>query len=146
MIKSIHTEKAPKAVGPYSQAIAIGDWIYCSGQIGINPKSGELVKGIEKQTEQVLENLQAVLKEAGSDVKSVLKTTIFITDMKNYAIVNGIYCTIFKDHKPARSTVGVAALPKDALVEIEAVAITHYEEVEGESGCECGGNCGCGGH
>ena len=141
MIKSIHTEKAPKVVGPYSQAVSIGDWIYCSGQIGLDPKSGELVKGIEKQTAQALENLQAVLKEAGSDIKSVLKTTIFITDMKNYATVNEIYGKIFKDHKPTRSTVAVAALPKDALVEIDAVAITHYEETE--SGCECGGNCGC---
>ncbi len=144
MIKSIHTEKAPKVVGPYSQAISIGDWIFCSGQIGIDPKSGELVHGIEKQTEQALENLEAVLKASESDVKSVLKTTIFITDMKNYATVNEIYGKIFKDHKPARSTVAVAALPKDALVEIEAIAITHYEDI-GE-GCECGGECGCGGH
>lgn len=146
MIKSIYTEKAPKVVGPYSQAVSIGDWIYCSGQIGIDPKTGELVSGIKKQTEQVLENLQAVLKEAGSDVKSVLKTTIFITDMKNYVTVNEIYGKVFKDHKPARATVAVAALPKDALVEIEAVAITHYEDVEGGEGCECGGSCGCGGH
>lgn len=144
MIKSIHSEKAPKAVGPYSPAVSIGDWIFCSGQIGIDPKSGDLAKGIEKQTEQALKNLQAVLKEAGSDPKSVLKTTIFITDMKNYAVVNEVYGKVFTEHKPARSTVAVAALPKDALVEIEALAIAHFDETE--SDCECGGECGCGGH
>ncbi len=140
MIKSIHTEKAPKAVGPYSQAIGIGDWVFCSGQIGIDPNTGEVVEGIEKQTAQALENLKAVLKEAGSDFSAVLKTTIFITDMKNYGSVNEIYGKVFKDHKPARSTVGVASLPKGALVEIEAVAIGYMEE-EGD-GCGCGGNCG----
>ena len=142
MIKSIHTEKAPKVVGPYSQAVGIGDWIFCSGQIGMDPKSGELVSGIEKQTEQALKNLKAVLKEAGSDEGSVLKTTIFITDMKNYATVNEIYGKVFKDHKPARSTVGVASLPKGALVEIEAIAICKFDEAEVEGGCACGGNCG----
>lgn len=140
MIKSIHTEKAPKAVGPYSQAIGIGDWVFCSGQIGIDPKTSKVVEGIEKQTAQALENLKAVLKEAGSDFSAVLKTTIFITDMKNYGSVNEIYGKVFKDHKPARSTVGVASLPKGALVEIEAVAIGYMEE-EGD-GCACGGNCG----
>lgn len=141
MIKSIHTEKAPKAVGPYSQAIGIGDWVFCSGQIGIDPKSGELVSGIEKQTEQALQNLKEVLKEAGSDVSSVLKTTIFITDMSNYATINEIYGKVFKDHKPARSTIGVASLPKGALVEIEAIAIGYVGEEEGHE-CACGGNCG----
>lgn len=140
MIKSIQTEKAPKVVGPYSQAIGIGDWVFCSGQIGIDPKSGELVKGIEKQTEQVLENLKEVLKASGSDFAAVLKTTIFITDMKNYATVNEIYSKVFKDHKPARSTVAVAELPKGVLIEIEAIAIGYSEE--DESGCACGGNCG----
>ncbi len=142
MIKSIHTEKAPKAVGPYSQAVSIGDWIYCSGQIGIVPKTGELVSGIENQTRQALENLQAVLKEAGSGVESVLKTTIFITDMSNFAKVNEICAKVFHNHKPARSTVGVASLPKGALFEIEAVAIAHFEDVEDEGGCACGGSCG----
>jgi 2-iminobutanoate/2-iminopropanoate deaminase len=141
MLKSISTEKAPKAIGPYSQAITVGDFVYCSGQIGLNPKTGELVEGIKKQTVQALKNLKAVLEEAGGDVKTVMKTTVFLTDMKNFQTVNEIYGEVFKDHKPARSTVAVAALPKGALVEIEAHAIRAFEDVQ--DGCACGGECGC---
>lgn len=141
MFKPIQTDKAPKAVGPYSQAIVIGDFVYCSGQIGLSPKTGELAKGIKKQTQQAIENLKAVLEAAGGDVKTVMKATIFLTDMKDYETVNEIYGAVFKDHKPARSTVAVAALPKGALVEIEAFAIRAFDEAD--ESCACGGECGC---
>jgi len=118
----IHTYKAPKAVGPYSQAVVSGDTIYCSGQIGTDPKIGKLVIGIKDQTKQVLSNLQEVLKEAGSDKGKVLKTTIYLADMNDYATVNEIYGEFFKEHKPARATVQVARLPLDCLVEIDCVA------------------------
>lgn len=123
MIKPAYTDKAPKVVGPYSQAIMKGDMIFCSGQIGIDPQSGELVEGIENQTKQVMKNLEQVLTAAGATFQQVVKTTIFITDMNNYATVNEAYALFFSEHKPARSTVAVAALPKAALVEIEMIAI-----------------------
>ncbi len=136
MIKSIHTDKAPKVVGPYSQATEIGGLVFCSGQIGINPKTGELVSGVEKQTTQVLKNLEAVLEESGANKKSVVKTTIFLADINDYGKVNELYETFFADHKPARSTVAVAHLPKDALIEIEATAVV-VEQSQGG----CCGNC-----
>lgn len=123
MIKSIYTDKAPQVVGPYSQAIISGDMVFCSGQIGIDPETGNLAEGIKAQTEQVMKNLGSVLKAAGLSFDNVVKTTIFITDVNTYATVNEIYASFFNEHKPARSTVAVASLPKAALVEIEMIAI-----------------------
>src|SRR6185369_15281983 len=117
-MKTINTEKAPKAVGPYSQAIVANGFVFCAGQIGLDPQSGNLVEGIEEQTHRVVKNLQAVLEGAGSDLTQIVKTTIFIKDMNEYTKVNEIYATYFAENKPARATVEVARLPKDALVEI----------------------------
>ena len=121
MLKIVSTNQAPQAIGPYSQAICVNGMIYTSGQIGLTP-SGEMVQGIEAQTRQVLENLKAILKNAGSGFDKVVKTTIFLSDMDNFGIVNGIYAEFFGEHKPARSTVAVKSLPKEALVEIECIA------------------------
>lgn len=119
----IHTHDAPAAVGPYSQAIRSGDLVLTAGQIGLVPGSGALVEGgVEAETHQVLANLQAVLEAAGSSPAKVLKTTIFLTDMADFAAVNAIYGEVFTVDPPARSTVAVAALPLGARVEIEAVA------------------------
>lgn len=118
----IATKNAPQAIGPYSQAIKIGEMIFTSGQIGLTP-SGELTQGIEAQTRQVLNNLKAVLEEAGSSLDKVVKTTIFLSDMEDFVLVNTIYAEFFGEHKPARSTIGVQKLPKNALVEIECVAL-----------------------
>lgn len=123
-MKYIHTQKAPKVVGPYSQAIETDDFIFCSGQIGINPEQGKLVDGIENQTHQVMANLENVLAEAGKNFDNIVKTTIFLTDLNNYKIVNEIYGSYFSEGKlPARSTVQVAGLPAGALVEIEMIAV-----------------------
>ena len=119
----IHTDRAPAAVGPYSQAIRVGGTLYTSGQLGLVPETGMLPEGIEKETEQTLQNLEAVLAAAGYEKTDVVKTTVFIQDMKDFPTVNGIYAAFFGDHKPARSCVEVARLPKDGLVEIEAVAV-----------------------
>lgn len=121
-MKLIQTKKAPAAVGPYAQAVVANGVVYCSGQIGLDPASGELQKGIEKQTNQVLSNLHAVLKASGGNKKTVVKTTIYLTDILDFAVVNAVYEAFFAGHKPARATVGVAKLPKGALVEIDAVA------------------------
>jgi 2-iminobutanoate/2-iminopropanoate deaminase len=137
-METIHTDKAPKAVGPYSQAVQACDYVFCSGQIGLDPESGALVEGLEKQVKQALANLNAVLVEAGSDFEHVAKTTVFITNMDDFAKVNEIYGSYFTNHKPARSTVGVTALPKGALVEIEAIAYLSKEK----GNCDCG-ECGC---
>jgi len=119
----IHTDKAPAAIGPYSQAIKVGDMVFTSGQIALTPK-GEFLDGdVEVQAKQVLENLSEVLKEAGSSMQKVIKTTIFLADMDDFVKVNEIYAKAFGDHKPARSTVAVKTLPKNALIEIEAVAL-----------------------
>ena len=124
MLKIVSTNKAPQAIGPYSQAICVNGMVYTSGQIGLNP-SGEMVQGIEAQTRQVLENLKAILKNAGSGFDKVVKTTIFLSNMDNFGIVNGIYAEFFGEHKPARSTVAVKSLPKEALVEIECIALSN---------------------
>jgi 2-iminobutanoate/2-iminopropanoate deaminase len=121
-MKLVHTENAPKAVGPYSQAIVTSDFIFCSGQIGIDPQTQEMVDGLEAQAHQVMKNLQAVLSEAGSNLSHVVKTTIFVVDIGNFTKVNEIYARYFQEHKPARATVEVAHLPKGALIEIEAIA------------------------
>ncbi len=118
----IHTDKAPAAVGPYSQAIRVGNLVYTAGQIGLDPSSGTLKEGLEAQTHQVLSNLQAVLEAAGASLSTVMKTTIYLVDMSDFAQVNQIYGAYFSDAPPARSTVAVASLPLGALVEIEAVA------------------------
>lgn len=123
-MKIINTNQAPLAVGPYSQAIVVNGMVFCAGQVGLNPENGELVNGIEAQTHQVLKNLQAVLKKAGSSLERIVKTTIFLQNMDDFAKVNEIYGSYFKNHKPARSTVEVSKLPKDALIEIEAIALT----------------------
>jgi len=122
----IETQKAPKAIGPYSQAVEVNGIIYTSGQIALNPK-GEMAKDdIKIQTIQVLENLKNVLEEGGGDLQSVLKTTIYLANMEDFAIVNEIYAQYFKNHKPARATVAVKTLPKNALIEIDAIALqTH---------------------
>ena len=116
------TKDAPAAIGPYSQAIGMGNFVYCSGQLGLDPATGNLVEGVAAQARRSLDNLGAVLREAGLGVVRVMKTTIFLVDMKDFATVNEIYGAFFGSHRPARSTVAVAALPKGGLVEIEAIA------------------------
>ena len=123
MKKMISTSKAPAAIGPYSQAIQVGNLIYTSGQIPIDPATGQLVEGgIKEQTRQSLNNIQAVLQEAGLTMASVVKTTVFMADMADFADMNSIYTEFFTEPYPARSAVAVKTLPKNALVEIEVVA------------------------
>jgi 2-iminobutanoate/2-iminopropanoate deaminase len=123
MKKAVATHAAPSAIGPYSQAIAQGDLIFCSGQIGLDPASGKIVEGgIEAETRRVLENLREVLIAAGLTLAHVIKTTVFVVDLADFATVNRIYGEHFEAPYPARSTVQVAALPRDARVEIEAIA------------------------
>jgi len=120
----IQTEKAPKAIGPYSQAIQAGNFLFLSGQIPLDPKTGELVKGdIRQQTQQVLENIKGVMESQGLGMEDVVKVTIFLKDIGNFNQVNEIYSTYFPSSPPARSTVEVAKLPKDADIEIEAIAV-----------------------
>lgn len=120
----VHSDKAPKAIGPYSQAIRIGDLIYTAGQIPLSPTSNEIVgTTIEEQTRQVLNNLKAVLEAAGSSLDKVVKTTVFLANLSDFAKLNAVYGEYFVEMPPARSTVQVAALPRGALVEIECVAI-----------------------
>jgi 2-iminobutanoate/2-iminopropanoate deaminase len=120
----VSTSAAPTAVGPYSQAVALGELVFASGQISLDPASGELRgKTAAEQARQVMINLKAVLEAAESSLTSVLKTTIFLTDMTAFQEVNEVYSQALGEHRPARSTVGVASLPKGALVEIEAVAL-----------------------
>lgn len=120
----ISTNDAPKAIGPYEQAIRVGDFVYTAGQIPIDPKTGTLVEGgITDQTRQVLENLKAVLEAAGSSLERVVKTTVFLKNMADFAAMNEVYTRYLGEAKPARSTVAVAELPRGALVEIDLVAI-----------------------
>lgn len=120
----IKSPKAPAAIGPYSQAIKVGNTLYCSGQIAINPASGELVtESIEAETKQVLENLGAVLKEAGMDHSDVVQATVYMTDMENYKKINEVYGQYFKETPPARAAIQVANLPKYVNVEIACIAI-----------------------
>lgn len=119
----IHTENAPEAIGPYSQAMKLGDMVFTAGQIALHPGSMELVgDDVAAQTERVLTNLQAILQESGAGLGSVLKTTVFLADMGDFAAMNEVYARHFGDHKPARSTVAVRTLPKNVLVEIDAIA------------------------
>ncbi|MEI7580083.1 MAG: Rid family detoxifying hydrolase [bacterium] len=118
----ITSANAPKAVGPYSQAVTQDRFIFCSGQIGIDPTTGTLVTGIENQVKQVLKNLAAVLKEAGSAKEDVIKTTVYVVNMDDYPVLNQLYAEFFGEHKPARATVSVSKLPAGALVEIDCIA------------------------
>ncbi len=120
----VQTDKAPKAIGPYSQAVKANGFVFCSGQISINPETGEIVgNSVKEQTEQVLKNLFAVLEAAGSDYSKVVKTTVFLADMSTFGEMNEVYEKMFNGHKPARAAVAVKTLPKNVLVEIEAVAV-----------------------
>jgi len=122
--KVIQTEKAPKAIGPYSQAIQAGNFLFLSGQIPLDPKTGELVKGdIRQQTQQVLENIKGILGSQKLGMEDVVKVTIFLKDIGNFNQVNEVYATYFPSSPPARSTVEVAKLPRDADIEIEAIAL-----------------------
>ncbi|CDM65001.1 RidA family protein [Pyrinomonas methylaliphatogenes] len=118
----IDTERAPQAIGPYSQAIVSGEWIFTSGQIPLDPQTGEMVEGdVRAQTERVLLNLEAILEAAGASLRDVVKTTVYLADLNDFSAMNEVYARFFTD-PPARSTVQVARLPRDARVEIEAVA------------------------
>ena len=119
----VETNNAPSSIGPYSQAVAVNGILYTSGQIALTPKGEFLDKPIDIQTEQVLKNLGEVLKAGGSDLDKVIKTTIFLADINDFTTVNEIYSRFFQHHKPARSTIAVKTLPKNALIEIEAIAV-----------------------
>jgi 2-iminobutanoate/2-iminopropanoate deaminase len=124
MKEIISTENAPGAIGPYSQAIKTGGMIFCSGQIPIDPATGEFVAGgVAEQTEQVLKNLSAVLEAAGAGLNHVVKTTVFVADMNDFVAMNEVYARFFSENKPARATVQAARLPRDARVEIECIAV-----------------------
>ena len=129
MREIVATEAAPQAIGPYSQAIVIGDFVFTSGQIPIDPKTGAFVEGgIAEQTEQVLRNLAEVLRAAGTGLKGVVKTTVFLADMGDFAAMNEVYGRFFSSEPPARSTVEAARLPRDARVEIEAIALKNSDK------------------
>lgn len=120
----VHTDQAPPAAGPYSQAIKAGNMVFTAGQIAFDPKAGAFVEGgIQEQTRQVFANLQEVLAAAGCQLTDVVKTTVFLKDMNDFAAMNAVYAEIMGDHRPARSTVEVARLPRDAQVEIEMIAV-----------------------
>lgn len=122
MKKIISTAKAPAAIGPYSQAQIVGDLVFCSGQIPVIPETGALAQGLEAQANQVFKNIAALLTAAGSDISKVVKTTVFIKNMDDFTAINAIYAQYFTEPFPARSCVEVARLPKDVLLECEAIA------------------------
>lgn len=123
MKEILHTDHAPKAIGPYSQAVKVGSFLFCSGQISIDPKTQEVFLGdVKTQTEMVLKNIEAILTKAGLQFSNIVKTTIFLQDMSDFATVNEIYAKRFPSNPPARSTVAVAGLPKGVKVEIEVIA------------------------
>jgi 2-iminobutanoate/2-iminopropanoate deaminase len=119
-VTPVPTPSAPPVAGPYSPAVRAGDWLVLAGQVGLDPATGKLADGVEAQARQVLANIAAVLGDCGATLPDVAKTLVFVTDLGDFAIVNGVYAEAFGDHKPARSTVQVAGLPAGALVEIEA--------------------------
>ena len=120
----IKTDKAPQAVGPYSQAVKVGNFLFISGQIAINPETGKLEgETVAEQTERVLKNIEAILREAGFSLKDVVKTTVYLKNMCDFAEMNGVYAKFFGEHRPARATVEASNLPLGALVEIEAIAV-----------------------
>ncbi|HVG31592.1 MAG TPA: RidA family protein [Pyrinomonadaceae bacterium] len=128
MREIIRTERAPQAIGPYSQAVRVAGFVFASGQIPIDPATGQFVPGgVAEQTEQVLRNLSAVLEAAGTNLESVVKTTVFLADMNDFAAMNEVYGRYFKEDAPARATVEAARLPRDARVEIEAIALCGKE-------------------
>jgi 2-iminobutanoate/2-iminopropanoate deaminase len=119
----IHTNQAPTAIGPYSQAIRIGDFLYTSGQIALDPESGQFLFGeIEEETEQTIKNISAIIQAEGLNLENVIKTTVYLSDLKNFERMNQVYEKYFSENKPARACVQVAALPKGAKVEIDAIA------------------------
>ena len=122
-LNRVHTDDAPAAVGPYSQAISIGDFVFTAGQVGIDHTGKITADDIQGQTQQVMRNLRAVLQAAGIDLSRVVKTTVFLSDMANFQAMNEVYATFFDDPPPARSTVAVKGLPLGALVEIEVIAV-----------------------
>jgi len=124
MKKIISTDRAPKAIGPYSQAVAANGFAFVSGQIALHPTTGQMVEGgIREQTRQVLDNIQALLVASGSSLRHVVKTTVYLQDINEFAIMNEIYSEYFSDHPPARATMQVARLPRDARLEIDCIAI-----------------------
>lgn len=128
MREIIKTENAPGAIGPYSQAIRAGGFVFASGQIPLDPKTGQIVSGgVAEQTEQVMRNLSAVLEAAGTGLERVVKTTVFLADMNEFAAMNEVYARYFKENPPARATVQAARLPRDARVEIEVIALAGKE-------------------
>ena len=127
MKETISTENAPGAIGPYSQAVKAGNFIFCSGQIPLDPKTGEFVsEEIAEQTRQVLKNLSAVLEAAETSLNNVVKTTVFLADMNDFSAMNEVYAEFFSENKPARATVQAARLPRDARVEIECIAVIYH--------------------
>ena len=123
MNQTIATTSAPAAIGPYCQAKLCGNTLYPSGQLGLSPSEGKLADGVEAQAAQALKNLGAILKEAGMDYSNVVKTTVFLADIKDFAAINAVYATFFTDGVPARSCIQVAALPMGGLIEIECIAV-----------------------
>lgn len=123
-MKFINSSNAPKAVGPYSQAVIANNFIFLSGQIGINPKTNQLEDGLENQTKQIFSNIEAILNEAGVNKRKVVKTSVFLKNINDFSNVNKLYEEFFGAHKPARSTIEVSNLPKGALIEIEVIAKT----------------------
>lgn len=152
--KSFSSPNAPKALGPYSPALKLGDFVYLSGQLPIDPATNEITgSDIQEQTYQVLKNMEAVLAEMNLETRHIVKTTVFMTDLSEFSAMNEIYATYFADPYPARSTVQVCALPKGAKIEIEALVIdtlVYEQQVSNQSGCGCGDGgcgeegCGCG--
>ncbi len=123
-MESVQTDRAPQAIGPYSQAIKANGFVFASGQIPLDPATGQLIEGdVRAQTERVLNNVQAVLEAAGSSLSQVVKTTVFLADMNDFAVMNEVYATFFGATRPARSTVQAARLPRDVKVEIEVIAL-----------------------
>jgi 2-iminobutanoate/2-iminopropanoate deaminase len=121
----VHTDRAPKAIGPYSQAVAVDGWIFCSGQIPVDAETGQLSTGdVREQTDLVLRNLEAVLEAAGSSLQLVVKTTVFLADIDDFAAMNEVYARHFGEHRPARAAIQAGALPKRCAVEIECIART----------------------
>lgn len=121
-MKSVHTDKAPKAVGAYVQGISLDNLVFTSGQLSLDPETGELIREIGPATRRALENVKAILEEAGSSLDKVIKCTVYLADINDFAAMNEVYAEYFSDHKPARSAIEVANLPLDGVVEIEAIA------------------------
>jgi len=127
-LHTVRTDDAPRAIGPYSQAVRLGDLVFTAGQIPLDPETMDVIDGdVAAQTARVLDNLRAILQAAGADLGSVLKTTVFLADMDDFAAMNEVYARYFADHRPARSTVEVARLPKEARVEVDAIAVRRGE-------------------